>query len=173
VRDEQREFVFVTSAGRSPGAHHDSAVERSGGHLEGSALAGFGVGREPPWRPVGRELKDTLRTERTLDLPRVTWIGHGLDAAVGITQLEEVLHPRHRRPGDDQLPVVAGARGGAAKVEEVAGNADILAQPDAREPVPGIGEPERHGRPVYPGTRHGLHFRYFDHSHIVPGLRGR
>ena len=125
-------------AGRSPRAHGDSALERSGGHLEGSAAAGFGVGREPPGRPVGGELKNALGTERALDLPPVTWIGHRLDAPVGITQLEEVLHPGHRRPGNDQFPAVAatGVRGGAVKVEEVAGNADILAQPDAREPAP-------------------------------------
>ena len=139
-------------------------AERGGRHVEGLATAGVGWGRKPAGRPVGGKLHHTFWAERPRCLPRIPRIGHRGGTPVRVTKLEQVLHPVDRRQTDGQPPAVAIT----AKVELVAGDAHILAQPHAGQPVPGIGHPEDRRRAVDPGTRHGHHSRFTDHSHMVP-----
>jgi hypothetical protein len=87
------------------------------------------------------ELKHTFRTERATDLPWIARISHDLASAAGVAELDQVLHPAHRRPVDRQLPPVTGA----AEVELAAGEPHVRAQTHAGELVRRIGHPEARG----------------------------
>src|ERR1022692_3719789 len=87
---------------------------------------------------------------------RVLRVSDQLAAAVVVAQVKQVLHPAHRRAGDDKLPPVAAA----AEVEHVSWYADVLEQPHPGQLTAGIGYPEGQ-----------LDSRFGDHSHIVPGAR--
>jgi hypothetical protein len=63
-----------------------------------------------------------------------------------VPQFKKVLHPVHRRPVDDQRPSVAVA----VETEPVAGDAHVLHEPHARQPVLRIGHPEGHRMLTHP-----------------------
>ena len=140
MHDQQRQRLVVRRPGRCPGAHAERAVRAR--HVEGGPLPLVGAGGQPAWLPVAREFQHAFGAERTGHLARVSRVRHHLGAAAGIAQFEEVLHPRHRRPGQIELP----AAGPPAEVQLVARKADLLLQADAGQRMLGIGEPE--GQPA-------------------------
>src|SRR6185437_11852196 len=110
------------------------------------------AGSQPSRRTVGRELQHALRPERAVYLERVAWIKHGLCPAIAVPQLEQVLHPAHRRAVDGQLPATVPV----GEIEPIPGNPHILEQAHAEQVAIRIRDPE----PNNP--------RFGAHSDILP-----
>ncbi len=79
-----------------------------------------------------------MLTEGAVDDQRVGGVDAECRLAVAVAHLEQVLQPVRRGPGQPQLPAPVDL----GEVQLVAGDAELLPQPHAREVVVGVVETE-------------------------------
>ena len=138
VRDQQRQLLGRPGVRRGPEPDLDLGPQVARGHRQLGHPAGQHRRVQPGRRPVVGELQHRLVPERARRPQRVGRVADLLDAAVRVPQLQPVLHPPDRRPGQGELPGPAVA----GEVEPVAGDPDLLGQPDAGQPRVGVREAE-------------------------------
>ena len=141
VHHQQRCRGVVVEPGRRPQRHRHLAVQRARDDHQVAAPAG-GPGPGQPARPVvAGQLQDRLVAERTGHPPRVRRVGQGHRGAVGVGELEQVLHPVDVGPLDLEQPAVPVV----PEVEPVPGDPHLLVQPDRAQRVVRVVEAEGHG----------------------------